>query len=78
LDFILLNKDNAEAANPEEDRQGEPPQAKNYTVAKGDCLWSISKKQLGNGGRWQEIYNLNQDKVKNPNLIYPGQILTMP
>lgn len=78
MEFILLDKENAEAAKSGEDRQGEPPQAKTYTVIKGDCLWSISKKQLGNGSRWQEIYNLNRDKVKNPNLIYPGQILTMP
>ena len=59
-------------------RQGEPPQVNSYTVVKGDCLWNIAKKLLGEGGRWQEIYNLNRDKISNPNLIYPGQVLALP
>lgn len=49
-----------------------------YTVAKGDCIWNIAKKYLGSGSKWQEIYNLNKDKIKNANLIYPGQVLKMP
>lgn len=54
------------------------PKAANYTVKSGDCLWNIAKKQLGDGSRWKEIYELNKDKIKNPNLIYSGQSLTMP
>jgi len=54
------------------------PAAKTYTVVKGDSLWAIAKKQLGNGARYMEIYNLNRDKIKNPNLIYAGQVLTLP
>ena len=49
-----------------------------YTVKSGDCLWNIAKKQLGNGADYTKIYNLNKDKIKNPNLIYPGQVLTLP
>lgn len=52
--------------------------AKTYTVVKDDSLWAIAKKQLGNGSRYPEIFNLNKDKIKNPNLIYPGQVLTLP
>jgi LysM repeat protein len=54
------------------------PKAKTYTVVKGDCLWNIAKKYLGDGARYTEIYNLNKDKIKSPNLIYPGQVLTLP
>ena len=54
------------------------PQKKTYTVKKGDCLWNIAKKYLGNGAKYTEIYNLNKDKIKNPNLIYVGQVLTLP
>lgn len=54
------------------------PKAANYTVKSGDCLWNIAKKQLGDGSRWKEIYELNKDKIKNPNLIYTGQSLTLP
>ena len=75
---IVEDKQELESVQPEGERQGEPPPAKNYTVVKGDCLWSIAKKQLGNGSRWQEIHNLNRDKITNPNVIYPGQVLTMP
>ena len=54
------------------------PKTTTYTVKSGDCLWNIAKKYLGDGSRYTEIYNLNKDKIKNPNLIYPGQVLTLP
>lgn len=54
------------------------PQPTTYTVVSGDCLWNIAKKYLGNGARYTEIYELNKDKIKNPNLIYVGQVLVMP
>jgi len=54
------------------------PSYSTYTVVKGDCLWNIAKKYLGAGSRWKEIYELNTDKISNPNLIYPGQVLIMP
>jgi len=56
----------------------QPPKNASYTVKRGDCLWNIAKKELGDGSRWKEIYELNQDKIKNPNLIYPDQSLTLP
>ena len=46
-----------------------------YTVKKGDCLWNIAKKFLGNGALYMQIYNLNKNIIKNPNLIYVGQVL---
>ena len=54
------------------------PSGKTYTVKKGDCLWNIAKLLLGDGSRYTEIYALNRDKITNPNLIYPGQVLTIP
>jgi LysM repeat protein len=54
------------------------PKLKTYTVKQGDTLWAIAKKYLGNGNRYTEIYNLNKNKISNPNLIYPGQVLTLP
>jgi nucleoid-associated protein YgaU len=45
-------------------------------VKPGDTLWAIAKKTLGDGGRWREIYNNNTDVIgKDPNLIFPGQVL---
>lgn len=57
---------------------GNKPKTKTYTVKKGDCLWNIAKKYYGNGAQYTKIYNANKDKIKNPNLIYPGQVLTIP
>ena len=56
-----------------------PKSAKTYTVVKGDCLWNIAKKFYGNGAKYTVIYNANKDVIgRNPNLIYPGQVLTIP
>ena len=54
------------------------PKTKSYTVKKGDCLWNIAKKYYGNVAQYTKIYNANKGKIKNPNLIYPGQVLTIP
>lgn len=49
-----------------------------HVVQPGDTLWAISKKYYGNGAQYTKIYNANRDKIKNPNLIYPGQKLVIP
>jgi len=48
-----------------------------YTVKKGDTLWDIAKKQLGSGAKYKEIAKLNP-QIKDPNRIYPGQVLKLP
>lgn len=53
--------------------------AQTYTVKKGDCLWNIAKKFYGSGAKYSIIYNANKGVIGgNTNLIYPGQILTIP
>lgn len=78
MNFTIVPEQDKQQASVEETRDGEPPSVSTYTVVKGDCLWKIAKKLLGNGSRYTEIYNLNRDKISNPNLIYPGQVLTIP
>lgn len=51
---------------------------KTYSVVKGDSLWAIAKKYYGNGSQFMKIYEANKDKIKDPNLIYPGQVFTIP
>ena len=40
-----------------------------------DTLWSIAERYLDAPWRWQELWNLNKDEIKNPNRIYPGNVL---
>lgn len=54
------------------------PAAKTYTVQKGDSLWAIAAKYYGKGSDYTKIAGANTDKISNPNLIYPGQVLTLP
>jgi nucleoid-associated protein YgaU len=61
----------------------EPPEDVNYpgqyTVQKGDTLWGIAERHYGSGTKWPLIYSANTGTVgPNPNLIYPGQVLTIP
>ncbi len=55
----------------------EPP-ATFHTVVKGDTLWAISSKHYGKGHRYKEIFEANTPMLKDPNLIYPGQVLRIP
>ena len=56
------------------ERQAKTP-ATTYTVKKGDCLWNIAKKQLGDGAKYKEIAQKNG--ISDPNRIYPGQVLKL-
>ena len=63
----------------EEPRVDNSVQPKTYTVKSGDCLWNIAKKYYGSGSDYTKIYNANKGTIGgNPNLIYPGQVLTIP
>ena len=65
-------------AEPEQPVVPEQPTGSTYTVQEGDCLWTIAKELLGNGARWGEIYEVNKDIIKSPELIYAGQVLELP
>ena len=55
-----------------------PAAQRTYTVAPGDCLWSIARQFYGSGARWGDIYNANTGIIRNPSLIYVGQVLVIP
>ena len=53
-------------------------QKKKIIVEDGNSLWRIARKTLGGGVLYAEIYKHNRKKIKDPNLIYPGQVFNIP
>lgn len=54
------------------------PEVKTYTVQKGDSLSKIAKAHYGDANQWRRIYEANRERIKNPDLIQPGWVLTIP
>ncbi len=55
-----------------------PPEKQFYTVKKGDYLSKIAKQVYGNANKYNVIFEANKPMLKDPNLIYPGQVLVIP
>jgi outer membrane protein OmpA-like peptidoglycan-associated protein len=53
-------------------------ETKEYTIRKNDSLWSIAQKELGSGHRWKYLYELNRDRIKNPNKLRVGTTIVIP
>jgi ABC-type amino acid transport substrate-binding protein len=51
---------------------------KTYTVRPGETLSTIARERLGAVERWEEIWQLNRERIPNPHLIYPDYVLLMP
>lgn len=66
------------APNPQASGLAQSDQLTTHTVKKGDTLWAIAGKHLGDSNKWGLIFAQNQNKINNPDLIYPGQVLTIP
>ncbi len=55
---------------------GSPVRA--VTVQTGDTLWAISRERYGDGVLYVKVVEANRDSIRNPDLIYPGQVFTIP
>jgi nucleoid-associated protein YgaU len=51
---------------------------KSLIVRPGNSLWRIARQSYGAGGRYAVIYSANRDRIGDPDLIYPGQVFTLP
>ena len=54
------------------------PKITTTTVSRGDSLWRLSQVSYGAGTRYAVIYKANRGQIRNPNLIYPGQVFVVP
>ncbi|WP_120496264.1 LysM peptidoglycan-binding domain-containing protein [Kiloniella sp. EL199] len=54
------------------------PDERVVTVQPGNSLWRISRAIYGEGARYAVIFDRNKDQIRNPDLIYPGQIFVLP
>jgi nucleoid-associated protein YgaU len=70
-------------AEPADAAAAPPPEASapapdTVTIRRGDDLWHIARRVYGAGIRYITIYDANRDQIRDPNLIYPGQVLVLP
>ncbi len=60
------------------DATGEVAPIRSVTVQKGDTLWAISRDRFGDGVLYVKLFEANRAAIRDPDLIYPGQIFTIP
>jgi len=76
---VVVKKETKKATSKSDAAPKTNPKNKGtYVVKRGDTLWGIAKRYYGNGRLYTKIFNANRDKIKNPNLIYPGQKFIIP
>jgi nucleoid-associated protein YgaU len=61
---------------PEIAREASGPQA--LIVQPGNTLWAMSAERFGDGARYMRIFDANRDQIRDPDLIYPGQVFVLP
>jgi nucleoid-associated protein YgaU len=58
--------------------EASPPTSVTLTVLPGFTLWGIAQEKYGDGVLYVQVFEANRDKIKDPDLIYPGQVFTIP
>ncbi|MEN8660411.1 MAG: LysM peptidoglycan-binding domain-containing protein, partial [Marivita sp.] len=48
------------------------------TVQPGNTLWAIARDRYGEGPAYVKVFEANRDRIRDPDLIYPGQVFSIP
>jgi peptidoglycan-associated lipoprotein len=68
--YVVEEKETVESAPEVSTRE--------YTVQANDSLWKIAQIEMGNGNRWKYLYEMNKDRIKNPNKLRKGTVIIIP
>ena len=81
-EVAAASSDNTSAATTEpvtgKTAEQTTPKPARVIIQPGDNLWTIARNIYGKGIRYTVIYEANRDQIRDPDLIYPGQIFTTP
>ncbi len=77
-DLLTLEVDTAAETIQDSDFAGPEPQSTFHTVERGDTLGKIAKTHYGAASKYPLIFEANRPMLKDPDLIYPGQVLRIP
>lgn len=76
--LVLGNVEGVEEVKDSVTVQQQTPEARFYTVKKGDTLSAIAKAEYGNANDYMKIFEANKPMLSHPDKIYPGQVLRIP
>ncbi len=68
----------AAEAQTSEQPQETPAPIRSVTVQAGDTLWAISRERFGDGVLYVRLFDANRELIRDPDLIFPGQVFTIP
>ncbi len=77
-DVVAGSSSTAPAPKPTPAPPTATPAPRTYTVVKGDTLSRIAKQFYGDANKWKRIFEANKDVLKDPDRIFPGQVLKIP
>ncbi|WP_165375194.1 LysM peptidoglycan-binding domain-containing protein [Roseovarius nitratireducens] len=82
IETPFKREDVATLAAQDDDKDGdgtpEPPRMSVVTVQPGSTLWAISREAYGEGILYVRVFEANRDRIRDPDLIYPGQVFELP
>lgn len=67
-----------DATSPDAAPTGAKPLVRLVTVQEGDTLWAISRERYGDGLLYVRVFDANREAIRDPDLIYPGQVFSVP